>query len=119
MTLAFSLWTGMGIAADPASPDYFIGYWGVGSPDECQDRDTMSFYSTGAWAITNGGGNPVEAIGVWALEAGRMVLGFSELDMIDHVETVEAVVSDADEGRFTMVSPALPGGELTVFRCGG
>ena len=118
-TLSVSMWTASANAADATSPDYFIGYWGVGAADECESRDTMSFYTTGAWAITNGGGNPVEALGVWALEADRVVLGFSELGMTSDVDAVEAVISDAEENRFTMVSPALPDGELTLYRCDG
>jgi len=112
-----ALWTVPAGSTDPTTSDYFIGYWGLGTPEECVSRDTMSFYASGAWAMTNGGGNPVEVIGVWALEGDRILLDFAELDDISDLISVEATISNAGKDAFTLTAPELPDGQATLYRC--
>jgi len=99
------------------SEDNFIGYWWLGSPDECIDRDTLAFYVTGVFAVTNGGGNPVEALGIWKLEGDTMSLNFTELDDPRQEETIEAAISGNQANEFTLTAPDLPDGEVTLYRC--
>lgn len=117
IAVGVSLWAAAASGTDPTTPGYFIGYWGLGTPDECASRDTMSFYASGAWAVTNGGGNPVEAIGVWALEGDRMLLDFAELDDPSDLVSVEAAISNAGKDDFTLTAADLPGGRETLYRC--
>ncbi|MEM7442656.1 MAG: hypothetical protein AAF414_04910 [Pseudomonadota bacterium] len=105
--------------ADDVSPDYLIGYWGIGSPDECETRDTMTFFASGAWAVTNGGGNPVEVIGVWWVEGDQLFVDFAELDDPNDMNAVEATLSNVSENQFTATSPILPDGSEIMYRCSG
>ncbi|MEZ5670494.1 MAG: hypothetical protein R3F55_24285 [Alphaproteobacteria bacterium] len=89
----------------------------MGAAEECLDGDTMAFYASGAWAVTNAGGNPVEAIGVWSLAQGSLVVDFSDLDMPDQVETATGLVGADGETQFRLTSDMVAGGEQTLYRC--
>jgi hypothetical protein len=129
-TLAAALATALaaaGTAATAAEPgaklfgdtavthaDYFIGTWGMGSAEECYDSDTIAFYANGAWAVTNGGGNPVEAIGTWSFADGKLTVHFTDLEEPEGSETVTAAVEEAGPDRFTV---SLEGSPETLYRC--
>lgn len=97
--------------------DYFIGTWGMGSAEECVDRDTMSFYSSGAWAVTNGGGNPVEVIGTWSLADVTLTVLWSELREPAQREVMAGTLSDVTENSFILTADILRGGDETMHRC--
>ncbi len=99
--------------------DYLIGYWGIGSPDECVDSDTLAFYVTGMFAVTNGGGNPVEALGVWKVRGETLTVTFTELDDPRNSETFDATLSNVQPDQFTMTAPAMPDGSEILYRCPG
>ncbi len=105
-------------AETPLNRDYFIGYWGIGGANECASRDTMSFYASGAWAVTNGGENPVEAIGLWELKGKGVTVTFSDLRDTANVNTLDAGISDVTPNSFTMVAEPLQGGQAPLHRCG-
>jgi hypothetical protein len=94
---------------------YLIGYWGIGSAEECADSDTMSFYTSGAWAVTNGGGNPVEAIGVWSLADGAISVVSHDLKSPSGTEAITAVITEASQDKFTLTLDSE--GSETLFRC--
>jgi hypothetical protein len=93
---------------------YLVGYWGVGSVDECVDSDTMAFYASGAWAVTNGGGNPVEAIGVWSLADGAITVVSADLKSWAGAETITAPITEASQDKFTL---SMDERSETFFRC--
>ncbi|MGF1625825.1 MAG: hypothetical protein ACFCVH_13160 [Alphaproteobacteria bacterium] len=131
MRIAVATALAAGLAAAPVSAEpkgklfgdvtgesaYFIGYWGMGAPEECIDSDTLAFYSSGAWAVTNGGGNPVEAIGTWSYDEGVLTVRFSDLTDPANDEQATGTVTAADEAKFTLSSDMLRGGSETLYRC--
>ncbi len=109
---------GSGAAADTTlTREYFIGFWGIGGSDECLTRDTMSFYDSGAWAVTNGGGNPVEAIGLWQLDGTTVKIIASDIESTAQFDILEAQISDVTVDSFTMVAEPLQGGKAPLYRC--
>lgn len=117
LALAAPSYNAAGQTSEGMSEDYLIGYWGFGSPEECIDSDTLGFYVTGVFAVTNGGGNPVEALGLWKLEGDTMSLAFAELDDPHNMETIEAAISGRQSNQFTLTHPTLPDGVETLYRC--
>ncbi len=120
-TLAATLLLGMAhgpsaLADSAPTRDYFIGHWGIGEPEECNDRDTMSFYESGAWAVTNGGSNPVEAIGLWELKGDVVTIIASDLRNPAEHETIDAGISEVKADMFIMEAPPL-GGKAPLYRC--
>lgn len=105
------LFGGEGLSPEAA---YFVGHWGMGSADECADSDTMSFYASGAWAVTNGGGNPVEAIGAWSFADGTMTIVYSELGEPDAAESVSGPVQQDGDDVFSL---AVEGSPEPLYRC--
>jgi len=78
------------IDADRLGSAHFVGLWSLDGPAGCAGGDTLSIYASGAWALTSGGGNPVEALGTWAL--GPEGLTLRESGLQDRLGYVEAVV---------------------------
>ncbi len=116
-TLLAGMSYGTGAVADTAlTHDYFIGHWGIGGADECNGRDTMSFYDSGAWAVTNGGGNPVEAIGLWQLNGNIVQVAVSDLKNPAKFETLDTGISDIKPDSFVMDAEPL-GGKAPLYRC--
>jgi len=105
-------------AKTPLDRDYFIGHWAIGDPEECNGRDTMSFYESGAWAVTNGGGNPVEAIGLWQLDDGKIRILTSDLRSTRGARELDAEISDVEADSFTMIAKPLRNGQAPLYRCG-
>ncbi len=104
-------------AETPLERAYFIGYWGIGDPQECLQRDTLSFYESGAWAVTNGGENPVEAIGLWQLEGSTITIRASDLRSLAQYDVLEAPITEVTADSFTMTAKPLEGGQATLYRC--
>lgn len=105
---------------DPASlgEEHFIGHWSLDGPEGCESRDTMSFYASGAWAVTNGGGNPVEAIGVWSLVEGGIALSHGGLSRTGDFESGTIVVVTAEAGRMEIAFEVDGGSQgFTLDRC--
>lgn len=96
---------------------YFIGHWGIGDPQECLDRDTLSFYESGAWAVTNGGENPVEAIGLWQLDGSTITIQASDLRSPAQYDVLEAPITEVTADSFTMTAEPLQDGQATLYRC--
>ncbi len=105
------------LAETSLTPDYFIGHWGIGAPEECEASDTMSFYDSGAWAVTNGAGNPVEAIGRWEFKDGTLLVIFSDLKDTGRHNSLDAQISEVTADSFTMVAKPLQGGQAPLHRC--
>ncbi len=117
--LALGTVAATGVRAETAlSRDYLIGHWGIGEPEECNGRDTMSFYDSGAWAVTNGGGNPVEAIGLWRLEDGKVLILASDLRSTGGARELGAEISEVGADSFTMTAKPLQNSQATLYRCG-
>ncbi|MEQ8652537.1 MAG: hypothetical protein RIC87_08755 [Kiloniellales bacterium] len=112
MALGSSAWAEM-----PLERAYFIGHWGIGDPQECQSRDTLSFYESGAWAVTNGGENPVEAIGLWQLEGSTVTIQASDLRSPQHYDVLEAPITEVTADSFVMTAEPLQDGKATLYRC--
>ena len=93
---------------------YLIGTWGMGAADECVDSDTMAFYASGAWAVTNGGGNPVEAIGVWSFADGTISVISGDLKDPLGSESIVATITEASQDKFTLT---FDGRAETLYRC--
>jgi hypothetical protein len=78
---------------------HFVGLWSLDGPAGCSGGDTLSIYASGAWALTNGGDNPVEAIGTWAIGEGVLKLRESPLgDRLGFAEA-EVEVDSLQDGR--------------------
>jgi hypothetical protein len=98
----------LGLLAQPASAKidtshlgaaHFVGLWSLDGPAGCSGGDTLSIYASGAWAVTNGGDNPVEAIGTWEISEGVLRLRESPLgDRLGFAEA-EVEVDSLQEGR--------------------
>jgi len=98
---------------------HFVGHWSMDGQEGCAGGDTLSFYESGAWAVTNGGGNPVEVLGTWSLGEGDLLLTMSELDSPAVAVAGRATVDGMEGDRMTMtIAFGDEGSEsFTLDRC--
>jgi hypothetical protein len=86
---------------DPArlGAAHFVGLWSMDGPAGCTAGDTLSFYATGIFAVTNGGSNPVEALGTWSIGDGVLLLRESKVEATFAFEEAEATIDTLQEDR--------------------
>jgi hypothetical protein len=106
---------------DPMSlgKDHFIGHWAFDGLENCGDGDTLSIYASGAWAVTNGGDNPVEALGSWSMTDAGIEVRESELDDPASARAANLVVDAAAAERMEITLAYTDGRSrsYTVERC--
>lgn len=106
---------------DPMSlgKDHFIGHWAFDGLDNCGDGDTLSIYASGAWAVTNGGGNPVEALGSWSMNDAGIEVRQSALGDPESTRAAKLVIDAAAGDRMDITLAYADGRSLshTVERC--
>ena len=78
---------------------HFVGLWSMDGPAGCTGGDTLSFYATGIFAVTNGGTNPVEALGTWTIGDGVLLLKESRVETPYAFDEAEATIDTLQEGR--------------------
>ena len=96
------------------STNYLIGHWAMDEAEACGGGDTLSMLASGAWAATNGTGNPVEGLGMWWVDGDKLMLTYSEFRDPATSITYTIVVSSAEQDKF---SGTLDGEPVTVLRC--
>ncbi|HKY95606.1 MAG TPA: hypothetical protein VJL84_09880 [Kiloniellales bacterium] len=120
LTLLLSV-TPAAAKVDPArlGAAHFVGLWSMDGPEGCGDGDTLSFYATGIWAVTNGGGNPVEALGTWTIGEGVLVLTETSVDTPLAFEETQATVDTIQDGRMAITVVYKDGRRLSyqLDRC--
>lgn len=106
---------------DPArlGAAHFVGLWSMDGLQGCSGGDTLSFYATGIWAVTNGGGNPVEALGTWRIGEGVLLLTESAVENPLAFEETEATIDSLQEGRMAITVAYQDGRKLSyqLDRC--
>ncbi len=128
LAAALPLALAAGLAASPASAEvdpqslgaaHFVGHWSLDGPEGCESRDTLSFFASGAWAVTNGGDNPVESIGTWELGPGAITVQESSLRRPDAFDlaTVTILAASADRMEISVDHAEGKGRSFTLDRC--
>lgn len=107
---------------DPMSlgQEHFIGHWAIDGADNCADGDTLSIYASGVWAVTNGGDNPVEALGSWEMSDVGITVRESSLRSPDSSRAADLIVNSADAVRMEITLNYTDGRRrsYTIERCG-
>ncbi len=93
--------------------DYLIDHWRIGDLQECDSSDTLTFYERGAWAVTNGGSNPVEAISLWQPEGTTVKIFASDLKDAKTYDALDAEISEVTADSFFMTAKPLQGRSIT------
>lgn len=95
-----------------------IGMWSLDGADGCVDGDVLNLYPTGAFAATNGGSNPIEAVGTWQLSGDVITLTFNDLDHFEEPAGMIITVT-ANESNHIAGSAEIFGerNEITLDRC--
>lgn len=98
---------------------HFAGLWSMDGPQGCTGGDTLTFYATGIWAVTQGGGNPVEMLGTWAIGDGVLNLTESKLDDPLTYEEMQATIDGVLETEMDITVAYKDGRKLayTLDRC--
>jgi hypothetical protein len=106
---------------DPArlGAAHFAGLWSMDGPEGCAGGDTLSFYATGIFAVTSGGGNPVEALGTWSIGDGVLLLKESKLEAPLAFDEAEATIDALQDGRMDLTVTYADGRRhrYTLDRC--
>jgi len=107
------------IDAERLGAAHFVGLWSLDGPAGCTSGDTLSFYTTGVWAVTQGGGNPVEVLGTWSIGDGFLVLTESQVDAPLAFEEMQASIDAVLDGRMEITVAYTDGRRLsyTLDRC--
>lgn len=107
------------VDADSLGAEHFFGHWSLDGPEGCEGRDTLSFFSSGAWAVTNGGDNPVEVIGTWRIEGGKIAI--AEQSLRDPAEsepgTITILSAEGDSMEISVDYAEGKGRKFTLDRC--
>jgi hypothetical protein len=110
-----------GAKVDPArlGAAHFAGLWSMDGPQGCAGGDTLSFYATGIFAVTSGGGNPVEALGTWEIGEGVLLLKESKLAAPLVFEEAQATIDALQDGRMDLTVTYADGRRhsYTLDRC--
>ena len=98
---------------------HFVGLWSMDGPAGCTVGDTLSFFATGIFAVTNGGTNPVEALGTWTIGDGVLLLKESRLETPFAYDDAEATIDTLQEGRMGVTVAYADGRRLSyeLDRC--
>ena len=98
---------------------HFVGLWSMDGPTGCGGGDTLTFFATGIWAVTQGGGNPVEMLGTWAIGDGVLNLTESKLDDPLTYEEMQATIDGVLETEMDITVAYKDGRKLayTLDRC--
>jgi hypothetical protein len=98
---------------------HFVGLWSMDGAEGCAGGDTLTFFATGIWAVTQGGGNPVEALGTWTI--GDNVLELTESKIGDPLtfEEMQASIDGVLESSMEITVVYKDGRKLsyTLDRC--
>jgi len=87
------------VDAERLGAAHFVGLWSMDGPAGCTGGDTLGFYATGIFAVTNGGTNPVEALGTWTIGEGVLLLKESRVETPYAFDEAEATIDTLQEGR--------------------
>lgn len=119
LLLAMASPTGAKVPAERLGDAHFAGLWSMDGPAGCIEGDTLSFYATGLFAVTNGGRNPVEALGTWEIADGVLRLKESKVEAPLAFEEAEATVDALQEGRMDLTITYADGRSqsYTLDRC--
>ena len=106
---------------DPATlgAEHFVGHWSLDGPEGGADRDTLSFFPSGAWAVTNGGDNPVEVIGTWRIEGGKIAIAQHSLRRPAETEpgAITVLSAEGDRMEISVDYDEGKGRQFTLDRC--
>jgi hypothetical protein len=107
------------VDAERLGAAHFVGLWSMDGPAGCTGGDTLSFYATGIFAVTNGGTNPVEALGTWTIGEGVLLLKESKVETPYGFDEAEATIDTLQEGRMGVTVAYSDGRRLSyqLDRC--
>jgi hypothetical protein len=107
------------VDAERLGAAHFVGLWSFDGPAGCSGGDTLSLYATGVFAVTNGGGNPVEALGTWRIGEGVLLLQESQVEAPYAFDEARATIDTLQDGRMGMTVAYADGRRLSyqLDRC--